>query len=121
MFLLAFVSPAFASDTALDGKTFKGTVTESSDKSVSKDNFVFDKGTFRSTACDEYGYTAAPYKSTAKNGETQFSSTTKNTGGDTISWQGTIHGAKITGSAERKTASGKTFHMTFTGEVEHQG
>ncbi len=107
-----------APNPALDGKTFKGEVKIGSEKS-DPDNFVFDKGTFRSTACDEYGFTASPYNTTAVNGKTAFQVTTKNKDGWTIAWNGTLSNNTIEGTAIRTNGEGKVEHGTFKGTATH--
>lgn len=103
--------------TPLDSKTFTGMMGEKTDKKGDPDNFEFKDGMFHSTACDQYGYTAAKYQSTDKSGTTNFTATTKNNSGDTIAWNGTVKGDKIMGTAVRH--SGKEKHeMWFRGELK---
>src|SRR5260370_22952269 len=49
----------------LDGKTFSGTLGEKGEIKGDQDNYVFKDGTFRSTACDVYGFSAAAYTAKA--------------------------------------------------------
>jgi hypothetical protein len=104
----------------LDGKVFTGTMGTKGDKKGDEDNFEFLNGKFHSTACDQYGFTAAPYTAQAKkkSGALAFESTTQNKDGDKINWKGHIKDDKIEGTAVRKTASGKKFDMWFEGEVK---
>jgi len=126
MFLFISITPlsalaANAEGAKLDGKVFTGVVGEKGDKKGDPDNFEFVAGKFHSTACDQYGYTSAPYSANMKNEKaTTFSSTTKNEAGDTITWSGVVENDKIKGNAIRKTASGKTFKMWFNGTVKKQ-
>lgn len=116
---MAVSSLVYAAPTPqkLDGKVFSGEVGEKGDKKGDADNFEFKNGTFRSTACDEFGFTSAPYSLTEKNGKRIFTSTTHNDGGDQITWNGEVKGDAISGTAERKTKSGEKFSMWFNGTL----
>ena len=54
---------AFAEN--LDGRSFDGVFIERGKTSGDADTLIFRDGRFRSTACDRYGYSDAPYKATA--------------------------------------------------------
>lgn len=114
--LLAAVggTPA-AAGGALDGKTYTGMVGEP-DKAGDPDNFIFTNGTFRSTACDQYGYTEAPYTVSEEGEETTFSATTRNKGGATMAWHGTVDGDEIEGTAVMTPKEGKAQTFWFKGE-----
>jgi hypothetical protein len=54
-------APALAAETyPLDGRTYEVKVVDPSGKTET-DTLIFQDGTFRSTMCDQYGFTAAPY------------------------------------------------------------
>lgn len=116
--LLVFVSVSQAAPT-LDGKTFSGEVKATTDKKGDPDTFIFKNGTFRSTACDEYGYTEAPYEASTKGDVTTFTSKTKNKNGATMSWSGKVEKEKISGTAVMTTASGEKTEMEFSGTPTH--
>jgi hypothetical protein len=109
----AGVTPAAAGD--LDGSTYAGMVGESG-KAGDPDNFIFTNGTFRSTACDQYGYTEAPYTVAEDGGKTTFSATTINKGGATMAWHGTISGDTIEGTAVMTPKEGKPQTFWFKGD-----
>jgi len=111
------VLPAVAAPQ-IDGRTYAGEVKMGDDK-PDPDTFIFKAGTFRSTACDQYGYDAAPYTSSEKDGVVSFHSQTKNKSGATMDWNGKIEKQKISGTAVMTTASGEKSEATFTGELTH--
>ncbi len=115
--VLPTAAPVLAAGGELDGKTFKGKIWAEGDP-ADPDTFIFNSGTFRSTACDEYGYESAPYTVTSKDGVKTFTSTTKNSGGATMLWQGTLKGNEIEGSAVMTDKAGEKTPMKFAGKVE---
>ena len=116
--LTLFASATFAAP-ALDGRTYTGDLKMGDDAKGDPDTFIFKAGTFRSTACDEYGYESAPYTATEKDGVTTFHSQTKNKSGATMNWEGKIVKEKVSGTAVMKTASGEATNATFSGELTH--
>lgn len=110
-----FLVPLAWATSPLDGKTYKGEVKTEGEEKGDEDSFIFKDGTFRSSACDEYGFKEAPYTLINKDGYLHFTATTKNKEGGTITWSGSVTGANIEGTAHRKMASGKSATMTFTG------
>ena len=82
---------------ALDGKTFVGEVGEKGKTKGDKDQFVFKDGTFRSTACDQYGFTATPYRSTAQGTAVMFEAAAISPTDGEMGWKGT---AKDDGTLE---------------------
>ncbi len=120
--VLCLCSLAFAATTSpLEGKTFKGEVQDVGATKPDPDTFIFKDGTFRSTACDQFGFTAAPFTVNEVAGTTSFSAMTKNDKGATIHWSGALMGNKITGTALRTTPDGKSVSMTFHANMEHAG
>ena len=109
--------PAFAAGGELDGKTFNGKVWTEGEKG-DPDTFIFKSGQFRSTACDQYGYSSAPYTVSEKDGVKSFTSTTTNKEGAKMLWQGVVQGNSIEGSAIMQTQSGEKTPMKFAGKVE---
>jgi hypothetical protein len=99
----------------LDGQTYTGMIGESG-KAGDPDNFIFTDGTFRSTACDQYGYSEAPYTVTEDDGKTTFSSTTVNKGGATMAWHGTVTGNAIEGTAVMTPKEGEPQTFWFKGD-----
>ena len=118
LLLLGFATESFAAKSVLDGKTYVGTVKMGEDAKGDPDNFIFKNGTFRSSACDQYGYTEAPYAIEEKRKSMKFTATTKNKEGAAIKWNGTISGDKVEGTANMTTASGETTPGSFTGALK---
>src|SRR6185369_1547655 len=71
-FAAAAVFPAFAETNALDGRSFDGVFLQRGKTSGDADTLVFRNGRFRSSACDRYGYSDAPYKTAAVGDTTRF-------------------------------------------------
>jgi hypothetical protein len=98
---LVAVAPALAQEAsaaALDGRTFTVSVTEQGKTEATTDTLIFATGTFRSTACDEYGFTAAPYATSEGEMGLEFSATASSETEGTIAWTGTVEGDAIHGS-----------------------
>jgi hypothetical protein len=53
----------------LDGRRFEGVLLERGKTSGDAETLIFDKGRFRSTACDRYDYADGPYR-TSVSGDT---------------------------------------------------
>jgi hypothetical protein len=115
--LLAAVCVRPAAAGTLDGKTFTGTIGEQ-DKAGDPDNFIFADGTFRSTACGQYGYIEAPYTVSEEAGKTTFSVTTRNNSGATMAWQGIVNDESIEGTAVMTAKDGKAQTFWFKGEKQ---
>jgi len=117
--LVAFSSQAaFAgAPNMLEGKTFQGEIKNAGHEKPDPDTFIFKDGNFRSTACDQYGYTSAPFHAMESPGKTGFTATTKNTHGATISWDGWMKGDELGGTAVMTDDKGKKTDMTFHGTL----
>jgi len=111
---LAGATPVVAAGS-LDGKTYTGMIGKTGETG-DPDNFIFTDGTFRSTACDQYGYTAAPYNVMEEDGKTVFSSTTENSGGNAMAWKGTVNGDAVEGTVVMSPKDGKPQTFWFKGE-----
>lgn len=82
----------------IDGLTFSGTYGTRAKQAEGKDDLVFANGTFRSTGCDAYGFTATPYTA-VRNGDTiTFSATSQSPTSGTIEWHGTIRNGVVDGT-----------------------
>lgn len=89
----AMVAPAFAQTAApLDGRRFDGVFLQRGKTSGDADTLVFQGGRFRSTACDRYGYSDAPYKMTTSGDATTFEAETESPKYGKLVWRGTIRG-----------------------------
>ena len=83
----------------LDQKTFTGEIAKKGTQKADKDEFVFKDGTFRSVACDAYGFGAAAYTAKADGQMVTFEATTTSPKDGTMEWKGTAQGATLTGTA----------------------
>lgn len=92
--------PAFAAEANLsadlDGTTYS--VTVGTGDSSWDDDLVFSGGTFRSTACDEYGFFAESYSAATVSQGISFESHGTSAEHGTSHWQGTLTGDTVTGT-----------------------
>ncbi len=88
-----------AGQGALDGKTFVGETGEKGKPKGDADELVFASGSFRSKACDQYGFAAAPYTTTAKDGAIAFTADARSAKEGAMHWTGTIKGDQLEGAA----------------------
>jgi len=82
----------FAAGGALDGKTFEGDSGEKGKTEVHKDTLIFADGKFRSTGCDQYGFTPAAYTTKTEGDTTWFESTSTSEKEGTNVWKGWVKG-----------------------------
>lgn len=113
---------ALAAESAngmLDGKTFSGTLGEKGKIKGDKDNYVFKDGTFRLTACDAYGFSAAVYTAKAEGDAIAFESTTQSTKEGEMAWKGTVKGDAVEGTAVWKKGGKAAEDYWFTGTLKN--
>ena len=104
--------------TALDGRSYDVTL-EAPDEAPKKDTLRFSGGKFESTACTALGFPAwSDYAAQAKENEVAFQATTRHPSGTTLSWNGSIRGDAVDGTANR-TMNGKTDVLHFKGSTSH--
>jgi hypothetical protein len=111
--------PAAAAGGALDGKVFAGTTGETGKATGDKDVLVFRGGTFRSTACDTYGFDSARYTSAAgPAGSIQFAARTVSPKEGTIDWRGVVRGDAVTGSYVWTKTGQRPIRYWFKGSLK---
>ena len=101
---LALTSPP-PETTALprsETKTFVGEMGEKGKEKGDKDTYEFKEGRFHSTACDKYGFGAAPYLVQRAGGKLIFTSETTSKKEGTMTWKLTLDGDTLTGVANWK-------------------
>ena len=86
-------APALAGN--IDGRSFQGVFLERGKTSGDEDTLIFKDGRFRSTACDRYGYSDAPYTATAAGDALRFQAETVSPKYGKLLWSGTIRGGKL--------------------------
>ncbi len=91
--------PALALGNSLDGRRFDGVFIERGKTSGDADTLSFKDGRFRSSACDRYGYSDAPYKSTAAGDAVHFEAETESPRYGKLLWKGVIRDGKLDASA----------------------
>src|SRR5215471_1101110 len=91
----AIVPAAPALADSLDGRSFHGVFLERGKTSGDADTLTFKDGRFRSSACDQYGYGDAPYKTVAAGDSVRFEAETMSPKYGKLSWSGSIRGGKL--------------------------
>ena len=84
---------------ALDGRKFEGVFIERGKTSGDADTLTFKDGRFRSSACDRYGYSDAPYKSTVIGDTIAFEAETQSAKYGRLTWKGVIRDGKLDATA----------------------
>jgi hypothetical protein len=90
---------AVAEPSALDGKKFEGVFIERGKTSGDADTITFKDGRFRSSACDRFGYSDAPYKSTVAGDAIAFEAETESAKYGRLIWKGLIRNGKLDATA----------------------
>ena len=86
--------------TILNGRVYVGEVEKEGQTVGDKDEFIFQDGTFRSIACDRYGFGSADFSISQYGfGTIGFRSKTSSTTDGEIDWHGTIRGEALEGTA----------------------
>src|SRR5215212_9763602 len=86
--IVAAVVPASVAAAELDGRSFTGVFIERGKTSGDSDTISFANGRFRSSACDRYGYSDAPYKVTAVGDTMRFETETESAKYGKLLWTG---------------------------------
>lgn len=86
-----------ATPASLDGKMFVVSSKELGKEATEVDTLVFTAGTFRSKACDQYGFTAGSYIVKGDAAMMMFNSTTTSSSEGRMEWSGSVTGDKIQG------------------------
>ena len=92
---VAALLSAGAQAQSLDGRSFQGVFLERGKTSGDADTLIFKDGRFRSTACDRYGYSDAPYKAVAVADGTRFEAETQSAKYGKLLWTGHVRGGKL--------------------------
>ena len=79
------------------------------------DTFIFANGRFRSTACDAYGFAAAPYHSTRQGKRVSFEATAESAEEGTMAWKGTVTGSTLSGTVLWTKGGKKSVEYWFQG------
>jgi hypothetical protein len=102
--------------TALDGRAYEVTL-EAPDAPPQKDTLRFSGGKFESTACTALGFPEwADYAASPNGREIAFQVITRHPSGTTLSWNGSVQGDAVDGTANR-TMNGRTDVLHFRGSV----
>lgn len=86
-------TPALAEN--LDGKSFEGVFLTRGKTKGDADTLTFKNGRFHSSACDQYGYSDAPYKTIAEGGMVRFEAETMSPKYGKLQWTGFVRGEKL--------------------------
>jgi len=96
MFAVAtFVVPPSLAAGNLEGRSFHGVFLERGKTSGDADTITFKDGRFRSSACDQYGYSDAVYKTSSAGETTTFEAETHSPKYGKLLWTGVVRGKKL--------------------------
>lgn len=84
----------------LDGKTFRGDYGPMGKAAEGTDDFIFKNGSFRSTACDQYGFGTGRYTASQAGNAIHFQATTTSPQEGSIQWNGDARGNALEGTFE---------------------
>jgi hypothetical protein len=79
----------------LDGRTFQGVFLERGKTAGDADTLSFENGRFLSSACEQYGYSDAPYKTVAAGDSVRFEAETSSPRYGKLIWNGSVRGDKL--------------------------
>jgi hypothetical protein len=79
----------------LDGRSFQGVFLERGKTSGDADTLIFKDGRFRSTACDKYGYSDAPYRASVQGDVVHFETETESPRYGKLIWKGVVRDGKL--------------------------
>jgi hypothetical protein len=95
----ALSATARAQSGQLDGRRFEGVFLERGKTSGDADTLLFQGGRFRSTACDRYGYSDAPYRLIPAGDALTFEAETTSPKHGKLVWRGMIRGDYLNATA----------------------
>jgi len=79
----------------LDGRQFTGIVLECGKTSGDADTLIFERGRFRSTACDRCGYGDGAYRAGTSADGVTFEAETESLKYGQLRWRGVVRGARL--------------------------
>jgi hypothetical protein len=122
VFVLAIVGVSgfaiAAEKGALDGKNYVGESGEVGKTTGDKDELVFADGTFRSTACDQYGFKAVPYTTTQEGDSINFVAHATSEKVVEIHWTGKVTGENCEAKLVWSKAGQKDIEYWFKGTLK---
>lgn len=118
--LFAVAGFLFAAAGMLDGKTFEGMGAEKGKEATDKDKdtLIFADGKFRSTGCDQFGFTPAAYTATKNGDAIDFESTATSEKEGSIHWKGTVKGDAVEGTYVWTKPGQKEIEYWFKGTAK---
>ena len=90
---------ATAQTSPLDGRRFEGVFLPRGKTSGDADTLLFHGGRFRSTACDRYGYSDAPYSVVPAGDALAFEAETESPKYGKLVWRGMVRGDYLNATA----------------------
>ena len=79
---------------------------------------MFKDGTFRSVACDRAHFSAAAYSTTKLGDAVAFSARTESPSAGSMTWQGTVKGSTVIGTAVWQKTGEAPVTQTFDGTLQ---
>jgi hypothetical protein len=114
----ACLAAGVAGSHLLDGKTYVGDSSQKGKEEKQKDTLIFEKGTFRSTACDQYGFTAAPYTAKKEGGVITFTADSTSEKEGKNHWEGTVTDNSVQATLTWTKEGQAPIEYTFTGTLK---
>jgi hypothetical protein len=101
----------------LDGRTYKVEVLKADGTKETSDDLVFAGGTFDSSACRAYHFSAVPYAARSDGDAIAFEATAKSPTDGTNVWKGTVRGDAIEGELRWTDSKGKLEVLHWSGKL----
>lgn len=115
--LSAFPGRSFAETAKLDGSVYAGKLWMQGEKKPEADTFIFKDGTFRSTACDKYGFTAVAYRAMQDGDATLIEAETQSPSDGRMVWRGTVRAGQFEGVNTWHPKRGSATEGWFRAEI----
>lgn len=101
----------------LDGKVYQVELQDAKEGKTIPDTLIFARGTFDSTACRQYGFSAVPYQANREaDGSIRFSALA--TAGEARNqWNGVVRGTSIEGTLSMQKPGEEAAQWPFRGQL----
>ena len=98
---------------ALDGNSYVVEVLKTGDTLFANENIEFENGKFESTFMEDKGYKKSEYSTTKHENELHWTTTIKNSAGDTLTWNGSESAGKVQGTITLASAKNDITTWSF--------
>ena len=101
----------------MDGKKFKGELTDKATSKTDSDQFIIEDGTFVSKECLQYGFDKSPYTASGNGSEINFEATAVSREKGKRLWKGKTHRESIEGTVTWIMDGQDQVEYSFTGTL----